>query len=96
MRNKLSDLEIQRALGRLTGWARRGDTLTKTYTFGTFADGIAFVNRIAKAADARNHHPDIDIRYTKITCMLSTHDAGGITTADLELAEDIEKAAAKS
>jgi len=96
MRNKLSDLEIQRALGRLTGWARRGDTLTKTYTFGTFADGIAFVNRIAKAADARNHHPDIDIRYTKITCMLSTHDAGGITTADLELAEEIEKAAAKS
>jgi len=63
---------------------------------GTFADGIAFVNRIAKAADARNHHPDIDIRYTKITCMLSTHDAGGITTADLELAEEIEKAAAKS
>jgi len=96
MRNKLSDLEIQRALGRLTGWARRGDTLTKTYTFGTFADGIAFVNRIAKAADARNHHPDIDIRYTKITCMLSTHDAGGITTADLELAEEIEKADAKS
>lgn len=96
MRNKLSDLEIQRALGRLSGWARRGDTLTKTYTFGTFADGIAFVNRVAKAADARNHHPDIDIRYTKITCMLSTHDAGGITSADLELAEEIEKAVAKS
>ena len=96
MRNKLSDLEIQRALGRLSGWARRGDTLTKTYTFGTFADGIAFVNRIAKAADARDHHPDIDIRYTKITCILSTHDAGGVTSADLELAEEIEKAAAKS
>ena len=96
MRNKLSDLEIQRALGRLSGWARRGDTLTKTYTFGTFADGIAFVNRVAKAADARNHPPDIDIRYTKITCMLSTHDAGGITSADLELAEEIEKAVAKS
>jgi len=96
MRNKLSDLEIQRALGRLSGWARRGDTLTKTYTFGTFADGISFVNRIAKAADARNHHPDIDIRYTKITCILSTHDAGGVTSADLELAEEIERAAAKS
>lgn len=96
MRNKLSDLEIQRALGRLAGWARRGDTLTKTYTFGTFADGIAFVNRVAKAADARNHHPDIDIRYTKITCILSTHDAGGVTAADLELAEEIEKAAVKS
>jgi 4a-hydroxytetrahydrobiopterin dehydratase len=96
MRTKLSDLEIQRALGRLAGWARRGDTLTKTYNFATFADGIAFVNRVAKAADASNHHPDIDIRYTKVTCILSTHDAGGITEADLKLAEAIEKAAAKS
>ena len=94
MRSKLSDLEIQRALGRLPGWARRGDTLTKTYTFGSFADGIAFVGRVAKAADARNHRPDIDIRYTKITCMLTTHDAGGVTDADLKLAEDVEKAAA--
>lgn len=96
MRTKLSDLEIQRALGRLAGWARRGDTLTKTYTFATFAEGISFVNRVAKAADASNHHPDIDIRYTKITCILSTHDAGGVTDADLKLAEAIEKAAAKS
>ncbi|HEY2854646.1 MAG TPA: 4a-hydroxytetrahydrobiopterin dehydratase [Gemmatimonadaceae bacterium] len=96
MRTKLSDLEIQRALGRLAGWARRGDTLTKTYTFATFAEGISFVNRVAKAADASNHHPDIDIRYTKITCILSTHDAGGVTEADLKLAEAIEKAAAKS
>jgi len=96
MRTKLSDLEIQRALGRLAGWARRGDTLTKTYTFATFAEGISFVNRVAKAAAASNHHPDIDIRYTKITCILSTHDAGGVTEADLKLAEAIEKAAAKS
>jgi 4a-hydroxytetrahydrobiopterin dehydratase len=54
------------------------------------------VNRVAKAADASDHHPDIDIRYTKITCTLSTHDAGGITDADLKLAEEIEKATAKS
>ena len=95
MRSKLSDLEIQRALGRLPGWARRGDILTKTYTFGSFADGIAFVGRVAKAADARNHHPDIDIRYTKITCILTTHDAGGVTDDDLRLAEEIEKLAGK-
>ena len=96
MRSKLSDLEIQRALGRLPGWSRRGDALTKTYTFPTFADGIAFVTRVAKAADARNHHPDIDIRYTKITCLLTTHDAGGVTESDLELAEAIEKASGSS
>jgi 4a-hydroxytetrahydrobiopterin dehydratase len=91
MRNKLSDLEIQRALGRLPGWSRRGDTLVKTFTFQRFADGIAFVNRVAKAADAMDHHPDIDIRYTKITCTLSTHDAGGVTDSDLKLADQIEK-----
>lgn len=91
MPNKLSDLEIQRALGGLSGWTRRGDLLTKTFTFPTFADGIAFVDRIAKIADARQHHPDIDIRYTKIMLCLSTHDAGGITEKDLELAAAIEQ-----
>ena len=88
---KLSDLEIQRALGSLPGWARRNDVLVKTFSFAAFADGIAFVQRIAKSADAANHHPDIDIRYTKISCMLSTHDDGGITQKDLDLAAEIEK-----
>jgi len=91
MPNKLSDLEIQRALGRLGGWSRRGDVLVKSYTFASFSDSVAFVNRVAKTAEAMDHHPDIDIRYTKVTCTLSTHDAGGITDADLKLAEAIEK-----
>jgi 4a-hydroxytetrahydrobiopterin dehydratase len=93
MRQKLSDLEIQRALAGLPGWSRRGDTLTKTYTFEKFADGIAFVGRTAKIADEMDHHPDIDIRYTKILIALSTHDAGGITQSDLTLAERIEAVA---
>lgn len=88
---RLSDLEIQRALGSLPGWARRGEVLTKTYTFKKFAAGIDFVQRIARAADKMDHHPDIDIRYTKITCTLQTHDAGGITDDDLTLAGTIEK-----
>jgi 4a-hydroxytetrahydrobiopterin dehydratase len=92
MRQKLSDLEIQRALGGLSGWSRRGDALTKTYAFDKFADGIAFVGRVAKIADEMDHHPDIDIRYTKVTMTLSTHDAGGITKSDLELAEKAEQA----
>jgi 4a-hydroxytetrahydrobiopterin dehydratase len=90
MRLKLSDLEIQRALASLPGWSRRGDTLTKTYTFEKFAEGISFVDRVAKIADEMDHHPDIDIRYTKISMSLSTHDAGGITQSDLMLAERIE------
>lgn len=88
---RLSDLEIQRALGSLPGWARRGEVLTKTYTFKKFSEGIDFVQRIARAADKMDHHPDIDIRYTKITCTLQTHDAGGITDHDLTLAGTIEK-----
>ena len=90
MRRKLSDLEIQRALGKLNGWSRRGDTLVRTYTFQSFDQGIAFVNRVAEVAERLNHHPDIDIRYTKITLTLSTHDAGGITESDLQLAEQID------
>jgi 4a-hydroxytetrahydrobiopterin dehydratase len=90
MRQKLSDLEIQRALGGLAGWSRRGDTLVKTYAFDRFADGIAFVGRVARVADEMDHHPDIDIRYTKVTMSLSTHDAGGITQSDLTLAQKIE------
>jgi 4a-hydroxytetrahydrobiopterin dehydratase len=92
MPQKLSDLEIQRALGTLPGWTRRGDVLTKTFQFDKFAGGIAFVGRVAKIADGMDHHPDIDIRYTKVTMALSTHDAGGITQADLDLAARIEDA----
>lgn len=92
MRQPLSDLEIQRALGGLAGWTRRGDTLTKTFSFERFPDGIAFVDRVAKIAEDMNHHPDIDIRYTKVAMTLSTHDAGGITQSDLDLAGRIDSA----
>ena len=93
MPSRLSDLEIQRALGALPGWSRRRNVLTKTFTWPTFAQGIEFVTRVAKLADAMNHHPDIDIRYTKVTCALSTHDAGGITEFDVKLAEAMNRIA---
>jgi 4a-hydroxytetrahydrobiopterin dehydratase len=87
----LSDIAIQRELGSLPGWARRGDVLTKTFKWRTFPEGIAFVARIADVAEEMNHHPDIDIRYNRVTCTLSTHDAGGITQKDVDLAIAIEK-----
>lgn len=93
MRQPLSDLEIQRALGGLPGWSRRGDAITKTFAFEKFLDGIGFVDRVATLAEELDHHPDIDIRYTKVTMTLSTHDAGGITRSDLTLADRIESAA---
>lgn len=91
MRQKLSDVEIQRALGSLPGWTRRGAALTKTFQRPTFAEAIAFLGRVAEEADRRNHHPDIDIRYTKLTFTLSTHDAGGVTQLDLDLGAAIEQ-----
>ena len=90
MRARLSDPELTAALKSLSGWSREGGVITKTYTFAKFADGIAFVQRVARAADAMDHHPDIDIRYTKIRIALSTHDAGGITDMDTKLAREIE------
>lgn len=91
--SKLSDLEVQRALGTLDGWTRRNDAITKTFAFPRFSDGIAFVNAVATAADRMDHHPDIDIRYTKVTTTLATHSAGGITELDLELARQIDQIA---
>jgi len=88
---KLSDVEIQRSLSALPGWSRRGDALTKTFAFTRFADGIAFVAKVAGMADGMDHHPDIDIRYTRVTFTLSTHSAHGITPLDLELAGKIEQ-----
>ena len=88
----LSDIAIQRELGSLTGWSRRGDALTRTYQFRNFSDSLAFVNRVGELAEKVNHHPDIDIRYSKVTLSLSTHDAGGITQNDLDLAHRIERA----
>ena len=90
---KLSDIEIQRELGARSGWTRRTNAITRTFEFTTFKDAIGFVNRIADVAERMDHHPDIDIRYTKVTCSLSTHSAGGITAKDFKLAEAIDNCA---
>lgn len=90
---QLSDIEIQRALGTVPGWTRKGDSLVKTYHFATFPAGIEFIRRVSVVAEKQAHHPDIDIRYTKVSFMLSTHDAGGITDKDFMLAQAIEELA---
>lgn len=92
MATPLSDIEIQRELGALEGWTRRGNALTKSFELPTFPAAIAFVGRIADAAEKMNHHPDIDIRYTRVACHLSTHSAGGITRRDFALAAAIDGA----
>ena len=87
----LPDEEVDRALaGDLSAWTREGDAITRTVTAPSFMDGIALVHRVAEAAEAMNHHPDIDIRWTRLTFTLSTHSAGGLTENDLELAGRID------
>ena len=86
----LDDDEISIRLGGLPEWERQGDEIVKTFELPTFPDAIAFVTRIADRAEAANHHPDLDIRYRKVRVALSTHDAGGLTDNDFDLAAEIE------
>jgi 4a-hydroxytetrahydrobiopterin dehydratase len=85
----LTENQIRERLARLPGWERRGDEIRRTWTFADFEASMAFVDRVAALARAADHHPDIDIRYSKVTLALSTHDAGGLTAKDFDLAEAI-------
>jgi 4a-hydroxytetrahydrobiopterin dehydratase len=88
---KLSPEQITENLKALPGWERKGEAITKQYTFKEFMDGIRFINRIAEIAEQMDHHPDMTVNYRRITFALSTHDQGGITEKDVKLAEAIER-----
>jgi 4a-hydroxytetrahydrobiopterin dehydratase len=85
----LAESEIASRLVRVPGWQRRGSEITRTFAFPDFKGSMAFVNRVAGLAEGMNHHPDIDIRYSKVTLTLTTHDASGLTARDFTLAEQI-------
>ena len=87
----LTDAEIQQELTSLNGWQHNGTAIQRIFRFPDFKAAMQFVNKVAEAAEQANHHPDIDIRYTKIVCTLSTHSAGGITQKDLDMARQIDK-----
>ena len=72
-------------------WVREGDVLVTTVKLHDFAASLAFVNAIGAAAEAANHHPDIDIRWNTVRLVLTTHDSGGITLLDLALAGAIDR-----
>ncbi len=83
---RLSEDEIAAQLEALGGWSRRGDELVKTFKLASFPAAVAFVAHLGFLAEAAGHHPDIDIRYNKVTLALTTHDAGGLTAKDFALA----------
>ena len=79
---KLSSSEIEQQLKRLNGWKLEGNTIRKQYTFAGFPEAVAFVNRLAREAEAADHHPDILINYKRVTLTYSTHSEGGLTAKD--------------
>jgi 4a-hydroxytetrahydrobiopterin dehydratase len=89
----LDDNEVAARLGRLTGWQRQGDAISKEFRFPDFRAAITFVNRVADAAERADHHPDIIINYDRVRMTLSTHSEGGLTEKDFALASEIDAAA---
>ena len=87
---KLSEAEIQRELTTLPGWELKAGEITHLYKFKDFKEAMEFVNRVADLAEEADHHPDILIRYNKVTLTLSTHSAGGLTGKDFQLARKID------
>jgi 4a-hydroxytetrahydrobiopterin dehydratase len=80
-------------LDRLAGWKIDNGMLIKTFKFKDFLSALHFVNGVGELAEKAGHHPDIDIRYNRVTLSLTTHDAGGITEKDFELAGQTQKLA---
>jgi 4a-hydroxytetrahydrobiopterin dehydratase len=87
----LSETEISTRLKSLPDWKVESCELTRTFTFKDFRGSLAFVNQVGEAAERAGHHPDIDIRYNRVRLGLVTHDAGGITAKDFDLASAANK-----
>ena len=89
----LTAQEIASRLADLPGWQIEEGELTRTFSFKDFLAALAFVNRVGEHAEKAAHHPDIDIRYNKVRLGLVTHDAGGLTAKDFNLATVIDRLA---
>ena len=89
MRLKQSQIKVE--LAKVEGWKLRGKQISKLFVFQDFLQGLRFINRVARLAEAMNHHPDIDVRYNKVRLTLTTHDEGGLTVKDFRLAGKIDR-----
>jgi 4a-hydroxytetrahydrobiopterin dehydratase len=87
---RLKSERIQARISALPDWELDEDSIHRTYRFPSFRSALAFVQFVGELAEARDHHPDIDIRYSKVTLTLSTHSAGGLTEKDFDLATLID------
>ncbi|QIS22547.1 4a-hydroxytetrahydrobiopterin dehydratase [Nocardia terpenica] len=92
----LTEDELTAALKDLPEWTHTGNSIARTVEASTFLAGIELVRRVATAAEEANHHPDIDIRWRRVTFTLSTHSADGLTRLDVQLAHEIDRLAQQS
>jgi 4a-hydroxytetrahydrobiopterin dehydratase len=89
MMRKMTDQEISSLLEEESDWSLEGGALVREWKFESFVEAMSFVNRVAAVAEEAGHHPDIDVRYSRVRLALVTHDAGGITDRDAEMAKRI-------
>ena len=88
---KLNTAEIKTALKTVPDWKKKGARISRTRQFKDFPAAIRFVNAAARLAEKAWHHPDIDIRWNKVTLTLTSHDAGGLTEKDFKLARQFDR-----
>jgi 4a-hydroxytetrahydrobiopterin dehydratase len=87
----LSPEALRNELASLPQWSVHGLAIQRVFEFKDFKEAMSFVNKVADTAEAANHHPDIDIRYNKVTMALTSHDSGGVTLRDAKMAKKINE-----
>ena len=91
MPDLLKPEELSARLPTIPEWTLDGNQITRTFKFGSFRAAIKFVNQLAGIAEDARHHPDIDIRYNRVVLHLTTHDAGGLTDLDFQVAHRLDR-----
>ena len=87
----LKSTDIETLFRMIPKWKRKGAAMTRTYVFKDFVAAVQFVRKVAGLAEKAWHHPDIDIRWNKVTLTLTTHDQGGLTEKDFNLAQKFDR-----
>ncbi|MDJ0715993.1 MAG: 4a-hydroxytetrahydrobiopterin dehydratase [Prochloraceae cyanobacterium] len=93
MAQLLNQGEIQDRIGQLSGWELKDKEIERIYKFKDFIEAINFVNKLVEPAESAGHHPDLAISYNQVTVSLTSHDAGGLTEKDFEMAKTISQIA---
>ena len=88
---KLTSERVAALDATLPGWSVDGAAIRRTYEFANFIEAMSFVTKVAILSEKANHHPDIDIRWNRVRLLLTTHDAGGLTDKDADLAAAIDR-----